>query len=164
LLRLRNGLGVEKKFTGLGAFDDPNNIDTGVGDSPAGEPLRFNRLFIGYGLDWRQGYAVEHLLNQESRFHGHEPSGSGWDLTVIHRSHCPPQINDRSRLLFEHRITLEQAGGRLVFACRVLKNAMRFDNIVNEVSEGTSGAGSVGWLEWKGLLLRLCGGGGSGYN
>ena len=164
LLRLRDGLGIEKKFTGAGAFNDPNNIDTGVGDSPAGEPLRLDSLFIGYGLDRRQGYAVEHLLDLESRFHGHEPSSRGWDLAEIHRSHCPLQINDRSRLLFEHRIALEQARGRFVFTCRGLKDAIRVADVVNQVSEGTPGTRRIGWLERKGLLLRSCGGGRSGYD
>jgi len=45
-----------------------------------------------------------------------------------------------------------------------LKYAICFDNVVNEVSEGTPGTGSVGWLERKGLLLPSCGGRGSGYN
>ena len=47
---------------GAGAFVNLNNIDTGVGDAPAGESLRLNLLLIGYSLERRQGYAVEYLL------------------------------------------------------------------------------------------------------
>ena len=62
LRRLRDGPGIEKKLTGPGTFGHLNDIDIGVGDSPAGESLRLDQLFVRYDLGQRKLYPVEHLL------------------------------------------------------------------------------------------------------